>query len=472
MHTVSIPDALKLKVLKQQDSNSWVNRVDDELQEIFQHDSKRHVLNTTWMTHRGNKPKRRFICPNPSPKISLPIHGMEAQRGKQARFKPSKTITLSTNYVMVTSVINSDSGVEKLPPSYNNCWSTLTFLPPQTLTAKIITGLKFYKVPQNSLTMAPNQSKPIQPSKEFFKVKDALVLKKVTVEYCPPARGLGIELRRGEITDVWMNEVGSKVTINDTKNDYAVKFISLTAEALRHQKDNKGNKKCNTTGEVEAILEVANKEVTDMCEKGGYEVETFSGKSSRYLKCYTAIVNDYRATDDNAGSVRNKTMDMHLLKFIKMRYGMIPYFGNEWDAAIKLFTEDYVNRNKDVKKDTSSGSWSLPLICFLNGHLLSNKLTGISFSEDGDEDDLAQEQRKTNSKEVWKTVNDKKVPIMIESRENVITEYDNWVKKIFPDEPQLVLHVDEGPPEEPEPEGQPPSAKKRRVLKDNVDSRL
>ena len=88
---------------------------------------------------------------------------------------------------MVTSVINSDPGVEKLPPPYNNCWSTLTFLPPQTLTVKITTGLRFYQVPQNSLTMAPNQSKPVQPSKEFFKVKDALVLKKVTVEYCPPA---------------------------------------------------------------------------------------------------------------------------------------------------------------------------------------------------------------------------------------------------------------------------------------------
>ena len=296
-----------------------------------------------------------------------------------------------------------------------------------------------------------------QPAAEASWVPVQMRATRRSVPYKVTSSGLGIFLTEGLAKHRVLARVnGNSFRFNKPNNLYGLKLTTLVMVDMQDQRDNfvaRANHAPNEDGDDEddndneeaqvvirrnpgcnVINRVSKQGAFDTIYKGqakllaalmGFEVKL---PNQRQLKAVWKVWTGFNKAD-----ARNHELGKIALIFVKIRAGVIPFYGDEFQAAVaavKLYyvsvTPEYSSPPATLRKhelrilsNNTMGSWMLPVILAFNDHLIEVGLPPILFSVDARDHQQAIADRAQHSRAIWRSGKE----IKVESRPQVLQKY-------------------------------------------------
>lgn len=339
--------------------------------------------------------------------------------------------------------------------------------------------------------MAPQ----IKPSSRTYKLCPYSSLKKEELPYTIKSQGLGIVLASDVPTEtVLVNSHGDRVLFSGDKNPMATMILSMTMDKMREEKlafieeQNKSSEpkeKSNETNEDEtaedktkdSAMEVdeeattitpKKKKINRASERAAFDksMEEVTAALQAEQGLFAEKQNDRRLNlawniikAFSGKSTINTELDKVLVKYCKIRLGLIACEYDELGAAVVAIQLHYLDVTRD-NKAVGNGSWTIPLVHILHSYMAGRGVTPFVFSEKDEKDELLKDEyRAKQSKTIWI----KKKPRKVEVRDPVRAEMMKFVtetmEQTIPQPP-----TDEGPPPEQEEEEVRVGGKRRRSI--------
>ena len=353
--------------------------------------------------------------------------------------------------------------------------------------------------PDSHLTMAPQN----QPDAAFYATTGDKALALLTMSYPEnPTNKLGIyippAMGKREVFSLGNDPNATRFPCNEPKNEYAKFLLAKIADKITTIKNAppsdsdseaededeeevvaspKGKKKTpKRISERQIAITVMKEEAARLNELAGFgDGEPIT---TRMAKVYWHVLKGFTDTSEY-----NETLDDAMFLFVKIRLGMIPRAGDEFQAAMMAFQEMHKTFITDTKFSVGLGYWTLPLVHLLNGHMIQLECTPIAFHQLMDKDkEVEGHDRRKNSKPIYvnrkssespnKQSKSKKkkrctletVEVTVERRTDVIAEWIEYALIHHSEQVELNLGIEK--PVNPEPPAKKPKNAQRGLSLD------
>ena len=231
----------------------------------------------------------------------------------------------------------------------------------------------------------------LHPTDRDYAIDNAMALRLKTFPYVPSNNGMGINLAPVTTNHrVFVTPHNDCARFNGADNLYAKKILALTMDDMRQRKNNSPPNA--RTGEKDSFYNVMLEEAEKLGEAGGFIKESV-GK--RRLKVMWRVMCAF-----NSDQPHNAELNEIALDYVKIRLGEIQHVGNEFAAATYACQRYYLRHTPD-NGSIGEGTWALPLVHLLNGHLKARGIEQITFKINEADDDGLRQARAANTKNIW-----------------------------------------------------------------------
>lgn len=323
---------------------------------------------------------------------------------------------------------------------------------------------------------AEDQPRVFQPPDEYTAHQPAAS----ATPYKVKPNSMGVELAVApEVHQVYTNRRGDKVRFCERGNTFGLMVIGDVMQLMHVEKDRfaaaaaaaedrsigseddeeeDDERILNRVGEVEHFATVIKAQAKQLGDMVGIVSEEPNQRQTASLQKLW-----YGFNKDPANFTRNPELDKVALTYIKLRLGVIPFYGDELQAAMEAVKHYYCDttseliktpkKRKAVLNHPEKGSWTLPGVYALNDHLKGCHLAPIEFSLDATEFLRARQNRAAHNRVIW--VGESRIKAKVESRQQVIDDFVAHAANALDVQLDSVVD-DEGAPEDEEEDERPP----------------